>query len=77
MAGVDGANGGWSYTYGASPTTATTLDLACDEDQVGDSERNHTAEQVGYVVFETPVAYSSSATAKTQAIEGAADWGIR
>ena len=59
MAGVDGANGGWSYTYGASPTTATTIDLVIDEDQLADTERNHINEQVGYVVFETAVAYPS------------------
>ena len=59
MAGVDGGNGGWSYTYGAAPITATTLDLAVDEDQVGDSERSHTTEQVGYVVFESALVYSS------------------
>jgi len=57
MAGVDGGNGGWSYTYGAAPITATTLDLSIDEDQVGDSERNHTTEQVGYVVFHSDIAY--------------------
>jgi len=57
MAGVDGSNGGWSYTYNANPATATTLDLACDEDQVGDSERSHTTEQVRYVVFETSIVY--------------------
>lgn len=51
MAGVDGGNGGWAYSYGASPLSANTLDLAIDEDQLNDSERNHTPEQVGYVVF--------------------------
>ncbi len=57
LAGMDGGNGGWSYTYGASPLTATTMGLAIDEDQVGDTERNHTPEQVGYVVFESSVVY--------------------
>ena len=50
---MDGGNGGWAYTFGASPATATTLGLAVDEDQVNDSERNHTPEQVSYVVFAT------------------------
>jgi len=54
MAGVDGGNGGWAYTYGSAPTTASTLALVIDEDQVGDSERSHTSEQVGYVVFAGP-----------------------
>ncbi len=57
MAGMDGGNGGWAYTYGASPATASTLDLAIDEDQVNDSERNHTPEQVGYVVFQAAGVY--------------------
>jgi hypothetical protein len=57
MAGMDGGNGGWSYTYGASPLTATTMDLAVDEDQINDTERNHTTEQVGYVVFQSALVY--------------------
>ncbi|MGB2985871.1 MAG: hypothetical protein WBE26_08305, partial [Phycisphaerae bacterium] len=57
MAGMDGGNGGWSYTYGASPITETTLGLVIDEDMIGDTERSHTAEQVGYVVFESALVY--------------------
>jgi hypothetical protein len=57
MAGVDGGNGGWAYTYGASPLSATTMGLAIDEDQIADSERNHITEQVGYVVFESAFVY--------------------
>ncbi len=57
MAGVDGGNGGWAYTYGSAPATATTLDLAIDEDQVNDTERNHTPEQVAYVVFASSGVY--------------------
>ncbi len=67
MAGVDGGNGGWSYTYGASPTTTTTLDLVIDEDQIADTERNHTTEQVGYVVFETALVYPSAPECTTPA----------
>ncbi len=51
MAAMDGGNGGWAYTFGPSASTASTLGLAIDEDQLNDSERNHTTEQVGYVVF--------------------------
>ena len=51
MAGVDGGNGGWAVLFGATPLTATTMSLAIDEDQIGDSERNHTSEQVAYLVF--------------------------
>jgi hypothetical protein len=57
MAGVDGGNGGWAYTYGSTPLAASNLDLVIDEDQVNDSERNHTPEQVGYVVFATSGVY--------------------
>jgi hypothetical protein len=51
MAGVDGANGGWAYVFG---TTPSSLQLVIDEDLINDFERNHTSEQVGYVVFEEP-----------------------
>jgi hypothetical protein len=57
MAGVDGGNGGWSYVHGPTLATTTTLYLSIDEDQVGDSERSHTPEQVGYAVFESPAVY--------------------
>lgn len=51
MAGVDGPNGGWAQPHGAGALSSTALSLSIDEDQVGDSERNHTNEQVGYIVF--------------------------
>jgi len=51
MAGVDGGNGGWAYVHGSTLATTTSLYLSIDEDQINDSERNHTTEQVGYVVF--------------------------
>jgi hypothetical protein len=57
MAGMDGGNGGWAYTYGSNPTSTTQLDLAIDEDTVKDSERKHTPEQVGYIVFESELVY--------------------
>ncbi|MGB2985870.1 MAG: agmatine deiminase family protein, partial [Phycisphaerae bacterium] len=57
MAGMDGGNGGWSYSHGSTLATTTTLYLSIDEDQIGDTERNHTTEQVGYVVFETSLVY--------------------
>jgi chitodextrinase len=57
MAGVDGGNGGWAYVYGSTPASNTSLYLAIDEDQVGDGERSHTKEQVGYVVFASPMVY--------------------
>jgi hypothetical protein len=57
MAGVDGGNGGWAYVYGSTAASNTSLYLAIDEDQVGDGERSHTKEQVGYVVFASPMVY--------------------
>ena len=53
QAAMDGNNGGWAYTFGAP--SATTLPLVIDEDQIRDNERNHTTEQVGYVVFQSAV----------------------
>ena len=52
LAAMDGNNGGWALLYGSNPLTSTTLGLAIDEDQAGDSERSHTTEQVGYIVFD-------------------------
>jgi PKD repeat protein/murein tripeptide amidase MpaA len=50
-AGMDGGNGGWPVMYGSNPLTDTSLTMVFDEDQVNDSERKHTTEQVAYVVF--------------------------
>jgi PKD repeat protein len=50
-AGMDGGNGGWPVMYGSNPSTDTSLTMVVDEDQVADSERSHTTEQVAYVVF--------------------------
>ena len=49
---MDGADGGWPLLYGATPLTATSINVVIDEDTLNDSERNHTTEQVGYIVFE-------------------------
>jgi hypothetical protein len=57
MAGMDGYDGGWAYVQGSALATTTGMYLWIDEDQIGDSERDHTTEQVGYVVFETAVVY--------------------
>ena len=58
-AGMDGGNGGWPYTYGNPFTSTTQLALAMDEDQLKDSDRNHTTEQVAWLVFEEPVVYGA------------------
>jgi len=52
-AGMDGGNGGWPVLWGREPVDleADRVGLAIDEDQLGDGERNHTSEQVGYLVI--------------------------
>ena len=52
--GTDGVNGGWPILYGASPVSATQIHIAIDEDQINDSERSHTTEQVAYFVLADP-----------------------
>ena len=51
QAAMDGNDGGWAVLYGSNPLSDTNLKVAIDEDQ-NDSERSHTTEQVGYLVFE-------------------------
>ncbi len=68
-AGMDGGDGGWAVLDGSDPLspTAGTIDLVIDEDQLRDSERNHTTEQVAYFVIDPPVeTESSSATLSDQ-----------
>ena len=52
---MDGNNGGWALVYS---TSSTQIGLACDEDQVKDSERSHTAEVCGFIVFESAGSYT-------------------
>jgi hypothetical protein len=52
QAGMDATDGGWAVLYGPSAVSATRLRLAIDEDWYLYSERNHTTEQVSYIVFE-------------------------
>jgi hypothetical protein len=60
QAAMDGGDGGWAVLYGAAPLTATTVGLAVDEDQIADTERQHTSEQVGYLVFGSAFSYSTA-----------------
>lgn len=57
-AGMDGGDGDWAVLRGDNPLPASggTIDLAIDEDQLGDSERKHTTEQVAYFVIDPPIA---------------------
>ncbi len=57
-AGMKGNDGSWPVLVGASPVGNGTITLALDEDQVGDAERIHRTEEVAFVVFNSPSAYS-------------------
>lgn len=50
-AAMDGGDGGWPVLYGPVPVGSSELELAFDEDQLSNSERRHTTEQVAYIVF--------------------------
>ncbi|MEM7029049.1 MAG: cadherin domain-containing protein [Chloroflexota bacterium] len=50
--GLDDNNGSWAYLYGATPLQTDKIQLSLDEDQIRDSERSSSTEQVGYWVFE-------------------------
>lgn len=49
---MDGGDGGWAVLYGENPI-GSNVRLAIDEDQISDTERSHTTEQVSYWVFES------------------------
>ena len=50
QAAMAGRNGSWVVLYGASAISASTLQLAVDEDQLLDAERLHVGEPVAYLV---------------------------
>jgi hypothetical protein len=52
-AGMDGNDGGWPFLYGTTPLSTSSVDLAYQEDTIGDADISHTTEQVAYVVFGT------------------------
>ena len=49
---MDGGNGSWAVLRGASPLAGGGITLGVDEDQIRDSERSHTTEQVMIMVFQ-------------------------
>lgn len=61
-AGMDGNDGGWAVLRGSEPLPPSggTIALSIDEDQLRDSERNHTTEQVAYFVIDPPVVAAES-----------------
>ncbi len=50
QAAMDGIDGSWAVLRDV--TSATSITLSVDEDQILQAERSHTAEQVGYLVFQ-------------------------
>jgi hypothetical protein len=62
QAGMDGGNGGWAVLYGNDPLPPAggTLRLAIDEDQLKDTERYHTTEQVAYLIIDPPLLRETS-----------------
>ena len=62
LAAMDGPNGGWAQTHGATLATASEMYLSVNEDQIGDTERNHITEQFGYVVFDSSAEPSPTIT---------------
>ncbi|MEM6688402.1 MAG: Ig-like domain-containing protein [Planctomycetota bacterium] len=56
-AGMDGGDGGWAVLRGNNPLPPAggSIALSIDEDQLRDSERNHTTEQVAYFVIDPPL----------------------
>ncbi|MBI4822005.1 MAG: S8 family serine peptidase [Deltaproteobacteria bacterium] len=51
VAGYDGVDTGWPLLFGPNPVSASGLGLVFDEDDLGDLERVHNAEQVSFVVL--------------------------
>jgi hypothetical protein len=53
---MDGNNGSWAVLHGTDPVGDTFLNLGVDEDQNRDADRNHTTENVNYIVLAGPCA---------------------
>jgi hypothetical protein len=49
---MDGNHGSWAVLYGNSPVSGSSLTVAVDEDQAVTAERQHTSEQLSFIVFE-------------------------
>ncbi|MEM1323846.1 MAG: G8 domain-containing protein [Bacteroidota bacterium] len=50
-AAMDGGDGGWPVLFTQNPLQENRLYSAIDEDQIVDTERSHTHEQVAYLAF--------------------------
>ncbi len=60
LTGTDGGDGGWAVFLGGSPVGGSSLGLAIEEDQLNDTERNHTTENVAYFVVRRLPVFTAS-----------------
>jgi len=51
MPSMDGTDGGWPCFWGTDPLAGGIASMVVDEDTITDSERNHTDEEVAYLIF--------------------------
>ncbi|MTB50237.1 M14 family zinc carboxypeptidase [Lewinella sp. W8] len=73
VAALDGGDGGWPVLFGGNPFTSSSLTLSFDEDQIADSERSHTTEQVAIWAFGTtagPPACTVSGSIVSESCDG-------
>jgi len=54
VAAMDGNDGGWPVLFGAQPLADSAIQIVIDEDQILDTERSHTTEQVAALVLSGP-----------------------
>ncbi len=52
IAGMDGGDGAWAILYEDLMPTTLSIAFAADEDQLNDSERRHTTEQIAYFALQ-------------------------
>jgi carbohydrate binding protein with CBM6 domain/type IX secretion system substrate protein/SprB-like repeat protein len=71
--GMDGGDGAWPVLMGEQPIAGTTMALAVDEDQIFDTERYHTTEEVAYLAFEFNYPLSLTASATDASCNGGSD----
>ena len=49
LSAMDGSDGGWAVLNGSEMSSGGLLSIAIDEDNIKDTERKHTTEQVAYI----------------------------
>ena len=48
---MDGGDGSWAVLHNSTSSIDGKLSIVVDEDQIKDTERKHTTEQVAYLLF--------------------------